>query len=93
VTHDPSVHQVFVTKDTESLVVLPGGIGTMNRFSDNIQLMQLKMVERFPIVTVGKRFWRTFMDPIINFMLLQVPILDAATVCKESIRKRMKEYF
>jgi predicted Rossmann-fold nucleotide-binding protein len=71
ITHDPSAHQVLVTKRSRALIVSPGGVGTLNRLFDNLQLMQTDKINKYPILLNGTPFWSRIMNHIFHIMLLE----------------------
>lgn len=43
---------------SEAIVYYPGGFGTLNELLENAMLMQNGIVDRIPLVCVGKTYWR-----------------------------------
>ncbi len=76
VTQDPSVHQVLLWKKAEAFVFFPGGVGTLNRLFDIIQLMQTGKLDKKKIILVGNLFWKPLMEVIFKILLTPVPILQ-----------------
>ena len=48
---------------------MPGGVGTLDELFEAITLIQTQKIALFPIVLVGKDYWRGLMDWIKNVML------------------------
>ena len=46
-----------------AILAYPGGFGSFDELFEVLTLMQTKKVERFPVVLVGRDFWRE----VINF--------------------------
>jgi len=42
---------------TEAIIFYPGGYGTLNELLENAMLMQNKIVDRIPLICVGKKYW------------------------------------
>lgn len=42
---------------SEALIFYPGGYGTLNEFFEYLTLIQTGIVDRVPIICVGKEFW------------------------------------
>ncbi|MDO9015127.1 MAG: LOG family protein, partial [Polynucleobacter sp.] len=58
-----------------SIVVYPGGFGSLDELFEVVTLMQTNKVERFPIILVCKSFW----DEVLGFQkLIDYGVIDAA---------------
>jgi len=76
-TRDDSNHQVLLSYDARGFVFLPGGVGTMNKLFDVVQIMQTAKVRRRPIVLVGREFWTPILKAIEKAMLEHNPPMIA----------------
>ena len=56
--------KVMLTSPANAFVFFPGGFGTMDEFFEVVDLMELGMMPRSPVVLVGKDFWQ----PLIDFL-------------------------
>ena len=63
------VRKVMFVKYAQGFVVMPGGVGTLDELFEAITLIQTQKIGAFPIVLVGKDYWRGLMDWIKNVML------------------------
>lgn len=54
--------KVMFSKYAKAFVVLPGGFGTMDEFFESVTLIQTKRTAPFPIILVGKEFWKGLID-------------------------------
>tara|TARA_B100000963_G_C22585303_1_gene652802 strand:+ start:387 stop:1094 length:708 start_codon:yes stop_codon:yes gene_type:complete len=63
------VRKVMFVKYAQGFVVLPGGFGTLDELFEAITLIQTKKIGKFPIVLVGKKFWKGLVSWIENTLL------------------------
>lgn len=56
--------KVMLTSPANAFVYFPGGFGTMDEFFEVVDLMELKKMERSPIILVGKKYWA----PLVDFL-------------------------
>lgn len=63
------VRKVMLVKYSSAFVVLPGGFGTLDEVFETAVLVQTRKIERFPIVIMGRDFWRP-MEHFINESLI-----------------------
>ena len=61
--------KVMFVKYAKASVIFPGGYGTMDEFFESITLIQTKRIQRFPVILVGKEYWKGLMDWIKKDML------------------------
>ncbi len=50
--------KVMFSKYAKAFIILPGGFGTMDEFFESLTLIQTERIPSFPVVLVGKEFWR-----------------------------------
>jgi uncharacterized protein (TIGR00730 family) len=43
-----------------AFIVLPGGFGTLDEFSEALTLIQTGKLYKFPVILMGKDFWTPF---------------------------------
>lgn len=55
------VRKVMFMKYAQGFVVLPGGFGTFDELFEAITLIQTNKIAKFPIVLVGKEYWKGLM--------------------------------
>lgn len=63
------VRKVMFMKYSQGFVVMPGGFGTLDELFEALTLIQTKKIGRFPIVLVGKSFWKGLMSWIKTTLL------------------------
>src|ERR1035437_7219250 len=56
------VRKVMFLKYSQGFVALPGGFGTMDELSEALTLIQTNKVAHFPIILVGKEYWKGLTD-------------------------------
>jgi len=62
---------VMFVKYACSFVCFPGGFGTLNEFYNSMTLIQTGKSERFPVILVGKKFWKGMVDWLGKEMLVK----------------------
>ncbi|MBU0720342.1 LOG family protein [bacterium] len=71
--HYFSMRKVHFFKRSIALVAFPGGYGTMDELVEALTLVQTRKILPFPIILVGKEFWKN----VINFdFLLNEGVID-----------------
>lgn len=67
------VRKVLLSKYSYAFIVLPGGFGTLDEFFEAITLIQTNKIERFPIVLMGKDYYK-FINEHVELMIEQKTI-------------------
>ena len=64
------VRKVMFVKYAKAFVIMPGGYGTLDEFSEAINLIQTRRIPRFPVVLFGSEYWegmlRWFKDTMLK---------------------------
>ena len=63
------VRKLMFVKYAVAYVIFPGGFGTMDELFEALTLIQTKKIRGFPIVLVGKDYWKGLFDWIRQTML------------------------
>jgi len=63
------VRKVMFMKYAQGFVVLPGGFGTFDELFEAITLIQTRKIGKFPIVLVGKKYWKGLLEWVKDVML------------------------
>lgn len=63
------VRKVMFMKYSQGFIVMPGGFGTMDELMEALTLIQTKKIGRFPIVLVGKKFWKGWLSWVKESLL------------------------
>ncbi len=62
------VRKVLLMKYSYAYVVMPGGAGTMDELFEAITLIQTKKISDFPVVLIGKEFWKNLIELLEDFV-------------------------
>ncbi len=65
------VRKVMFMRYAQGYIVLPGGFGTLDELFEAITLIQTHKLVSFPIVMVGKDYWKGLIDWIHETMLAE----------------------
>lgn len=79
VLHYFFVRKALLVKYSYAFVVLPGGAGTLDEFFEALTLIQTEKIRNFPIVLVGKDYWREllqFIDKMAGTGMISPADLD-----------------
>jgi len=73
------VRKVLFLKYAMAYIVMPGGFGTLDEFSEALTLIQTKKMRPFPIILVGSSYWTGLIEWIKTSML------DTGRIAKEDL--------
>ncbi len=62
------VRKVMFMRYAQGFIVLPGGFGTLDELFEAITLIQTQKIGKFPIIMVGKSYWKGLIDWIKETM-------------------------
>ena len=85
------VRKVMFVKYSQGFVVMPGGFGTLDELFEALTLIQTKKIGRFPIVLVGKSFWKGLLTWIKHTLLEKENNINAEDLFLFSIVDTPKE--
>ncbi len=63
------VRKVMFVKYAKAFVIMPGGYGTLDEFTEAINLIQTKRIPRFPVILMGKEYWKGMIEWIKSTVL------------------------
>ncbi len=63
------VRKFLLLKYSYALVVMPGGIGTLDEFFETLTLIQTKMMDNFPVILFGKEYHQNLIRYIQDMAL------------------------
>lgn len=69
------IRKVMFVKYAMAYVILPGGFGTMDELFESLTLIQTKRIKSFPVILMGKEYWKGLLDWIKERMIKDVKIL------------------
>ena len=49
-------------KYSVAVVIMPGGYGTLDELCESITLSQTRTIKPFPVILVGKEYWKGLLD-------------------------------
>ena len=56
------VRKVMLVKYATAFVLLPGGFGTVDEMFETLTLIQTRKIRPFPVILVGRRYWRGLLE-------------------------------
>lgn len=71
------VRKVMLMKFSQGFIVMPGGLGTLDELFEALTLVQTSKVGKFPIILVGKDYWKGLMDWLKTTVLEQENNMNA----------------
>jgi uncharacterized protein (TIGR00730 family) len=63
------VRKVMFVKYSIAFVILPGGFGTLDELFEAITLIQTRKIKPYPVILVGRDYWKGLMDWIGDALL------------------------
>lgn len=72
------VRKTLLVKYSYAFVIFPGGFGTLDELFETLTLIQTKKIEGFPVVLMGREYWKPLLD-MMQQMAEQQTILPEDT--------------
>ena len=63
------VRKVMFIKYAQGFIVMPGGVGTLDELFESFTLLQTSKINKFPIILVGRDYWKGLIDWIKEKLL------------------------
>jgi hypothetical protein len=73
------VRKVMFVKYAKAFVIMPGGYGTLDEFTEAINLIQTERIPQFPVVLFGSEYWKGMLD------WLKTRVLRDGNISKEDL--------
>ena len=93
------VRKVMFVKYAKAFVIMPGGYGTLDEFFEAINLIQTLRIRKFPVVLLGKDYWKGMVEWLRETVLRDACIskkdLDIFTVVDtpREVVKAIKKFY
>jgi uncharacterized protein (TIGR00730 family) len=52
------IRKVMFVKYAKAFVIMPGGYGTLDEFTEAINLISTERIPKFPVIVVGSEYWK-----------------------------------
>jgi len=63
------VRKTMFVKYAEAFVIFPGGLGTLDELFEALTLIQTGKIEHFPVVLIGRDYWKGLLDWVVGEVL------------------------
>jgi hypothetical protein len=73
------VRKVMFVKYAKAFVIMPGGYGTLDEFTEAINLIQTQRIAKFPVVLFGSEYWKGMLN------WLREAVLANSNISKEDL--------
>ena len=74
------VRKVMFVKYAKAFVIMPGGYGTLDEFTEAINLIQTERISKFPVILVDSEYWKGMLD------WLKSVVLKNGAISKEDLK-------
>ena len=63
------VRKVIFVKYAKAFIIMPGGYGTLDEFTEAITLIQTQKIPKFPVILFGSEYWKGLIDWMKNTLV------------------------
>ena len=74
------VRKVMFVKYAKAFVIMPGGYGTLDEFTEAINLIQTERIDKFPVILFGNEYWKGMLG------WLRDTVLKNGSIDKEDLK-------
>ena len=74
------VRKVIFVKYAKAFVIMPGGYGTLDEFTEAINLIQTERIPKFPVILFGREYWQGMLS------WLKDTVLKSGSISKEDLK-------
>ena len=74
------VRKVIFVKYAKAFVIMPGGYGTLDEFTEAINLIQTERIPKFPVILFGSEYWQGMLS------WLKDTALKSGSISKEDLK-------
>lgn len=60
------IRKVMFVKYAKAFVIMPGGYGTLDEFTEALNLIQTLRIPKFPVIVFGSKYWKGILDWLEN---------------------------
>jgi hypothetical protein len=71
------IRKVMFVKYAVAYIILPGGFGTMDELFEALTLIQTSRIKPFPLILLGKEYWKDLISWIKKNMSMKHSMIDA----------------
>ena len=75
--HHFFVRKVMLVKYSRAFVLMPGGFGTLDEIFETFTLIQTGKIQNFPVVVLGRDYWKT-LRPFLRDTMVTTGTIDEA---------------
>jgi len=74
------IRKVMFVKYAKAFVIMPGGYGTLDEFTEAINLISTDRIPKFPVIVVGSEYWKGMID------WLEKVVLSSGCISREDFK-------
>lgn len=74
------VRKVMFVKYAKAFIIMPGGYGTLDEFTEAINLIQTERIQKFPVIIMGSEYWKGLID------WLKSTVLESGAISKDDLK-------
>ena len=71
------IRKVMFVKYAVAYIIMPGGFGTLDELFESLTLIQTKRIKSFPVILVGKDYWKGLISWIKETLLAERSVSES----------------